>query len=235
MAQYDENFMIYCEQDKYEQIEKVCKSHWISFMCIQQGVDIAIGKNDYKMLSVVIFKCINKDLSNELIKYVLDKQHLEHLKKLILNTNIENVAYLLYYFIDTKNYSMINFINDHFIGVDYAKISSIAINRFDTKYSLYTRWGEGPIKRNYKILKNVMILFKDLGADLPPNMRNCIDHILNTDKISNKLYLIICNCRYASSHTRAVSFTAIFRELIKPSINAYLLNDIGNIVVDYLF
>ena len=235
MTDYDDNFVSYCEQSKYGQIEAVCKCDYINFICIQQGVDVAIRKNDYKMLSIVVFSG-NKDLTDKLIKYIIDNRHLEYLKKLIFVIDITHVVYLLLYFINTNHLDMIHFFNHHFTRVEYTKIKDLTLSMFDKKYPLYPHYSKQMNKTNYKILKNAVISLNDINIDNYSNIRTCIDKLLRTNinDTLDDIYIIICNCRYAANHPRAKQSIDKFKEIIIPSLNTYLLGDISNIVVDYI-
>jgi hypothetical protein len=220
MSFYCDSFIGHCERRDTKSIVDICNNPESSFEMIQQGVDIAIRDNNLIMLLLVLFKSVK--LTTRLIKYMIDKGHIETIKT-IISIDIppyQYIPHIMYTAAMERHEQLLDTMSKYLNDPEYIPIRLCA-------YKISAA-GHKDVE-----FKKLLYLSKGIDVSIIWNVKNT-DYILKNRPLNDIIRLLnICDYVYNLPETRPIKDN-IKLELSK-TLNKHMIKDISAIVANYIY
>ena len=230
--QYDEMFMTYCERGEIKHVMSLCNG---PFIMVQQGIDIAVRKNDMDMLRIIL---ANSRECNKLIRYTIDN-YFDACLYLIELLNLLSPK-ILYELICIDKPSIKLKIKKYLTESEYIKLRAQTLQLFNAHTIIHTsRYLKGGIvESNYKLIKIGVynLLSGVIVTDDMHNIKMCIDIMLvsTIESLNNQIYLLNV-CDYARKSKLAKKIIKETTIKLKPMLDEHFIPDITNLILEQIF
>jgi hypothetical protein len=233
MTYYNESFLTYCENGYIDKVRNICAISEASFEMIQQGIDVAIRKNNMHMLFSVL--AIPKKIAPKLINYMANNNMVYYINDVLdYGKNIQKLARILYACLLSNNHLVIYNLNKYLNDTLYLDLRRITLQIYnDERFYVYNN--EIPPDVYKDIYNAIMLLTKDVDISKMYHICDCVNLIVydNCTPVSDMIKLIE-QCRYAALLPEAQKRINKIKTEIS-YIRDYISNDALTIVFDYIY
>jgi hypothetical protein len=230
MTTYNDNFISYCEKPVYSLVSKLCAEG--PFEMVHQGIDIAINKNDMRLLHIILSD--SRPIFDRLVQYMINRKYIDQLIYWIeLKDTLAKK--LLYSIICTGDMLAMESIKEILTHKKYIKTRSDTLRMFCRLKIIDSRYNS-VITPKFNIMKlAILYLAKDVIITLDmKQIMVCIDIMLDYYSTSlNELIRLFEVCNVAQYEKAPAVIKKIQTELIS-ILDTFLPADICKIIITFV-
>ena len=233
MTYYNDSFLTYCENDNIDRVRDICRIYDASFAMVQQGIDVAVRKNNIYMLYSIL--SLPRKIAPKLINYMANNNMVYYIGDVLdYGANIHDLSRILYACLLSNNSLVIDnlfkYLNDaSFAGMRYNTLKIYNDERFRVSDN------EIPPDVFKDIYKAIMLLTKDVDISKLYQICDCVNLIIyDNDTPVSDMITLIEQCRYAALLPKAQERINKIKKEIS-YICAYISKDALSVVFDYIY